>query len=350
MNMRLNTLKPAAGAKTARKRVGRGRGSGTGGTAGRGTKGQKSRSGGYHKVGFEGGQMPLQRRLPKRGFRSKVNKHTAEIRLNELAKVDGDVADLESLKKAGVIGRHITRAKAILSGEITRAVTLRGVAATKGARQAIEKAGGVVEEAEEVPSQTKAGGTKTKRSAPARKKVAAQSSDKPLASDKQPAMKPAEKPAATKPASKPADKPATKQAKKPANKSAEKAPDQPAEKPASKPADKPTAKQAKKPANKSAEKAPNKVPDKSSAKSPDQPAEKPASKPADKPAAKQAKKPANKAAEKVSNKVPDKSSAKSLDQPAEKPAAKKMSTKKTDNQADQPSDQPSKKPAGSVAD
>ena len=347
MNMRLNTLKPAAGAKTARKRVGRGRGSGTGGTAGRGTKGQKSRSGGYHKVGFEGGQMPLQRRLPKRGFRSKVNKHTAEIRLNELAKVDGDVADLESLKKAGVIGRHITRAKAILSGEITRAVTLRGIAATKGARQAIEKAGGVVEEAEEVPSQTKAGGTKTKRSAPARKKVAAQSSDKPLASDKQPAMKPAEKPAATKPASKPADKPATKQAKKPANKSAEKAPDQPAEKPASKPADKPAAKQAKKPANKSAEKAP----DKSSAKSPDQPAEKPASKPADKPAAKQAKKPANKSAEKVSNKAPDKSSAKSPDQPAEKPAAKKMSTKKTptkktDNQADQPS----KKPAGSVAD
>ena len=145
MTMRLNTLKPAAGAKHARKRVGRGNGSGTGGTAGRGTKGQKSRSGGNLKAGFEGGQMPLQRRLPKRGFRSAVNKHTAEVRLNELAKVEGSVADLKALQKAGVIPRHITRAKAILSGEITRAVTLRGITATKGARLAIEKAGGTVE-------------------------------------------------------------------------------------------------------------------------------------------------------------------------------------------------------------
>ena len=148
--MRMNTLKPAVGAKFARKRVGRGRGSGSGGTAGRGTKGQKSRSGGYHKTGFEGGQMPLHRRLPKRGFRSKVNKHTAEIRLNELAKVEGDIADLAALQKAGVIGAHITRAKAILSGEIGRAVTLRGVTATKGAKAAIEAAGGVVEEVVEV--------------------------------------------------------------------------------------------------------------------------------------------------------------------------------------------------------
>lgn len=145
MTMRLNTLKPAVGAKTARKRIGRGAGSGTGGTAGRGTKGQKSRSGGYHKVGFEGGQMPLQRRLPKRGFRSTVNKHSAEIRLGELAKVDGEIVDLKSLQKAGVIGLHITRAKAILSGSITRAVTLRGIGVTKGARQAIEQAGGKVE-------------------------------------------------------------------------------------------------------------------------------------------------------------------------------------------------------------
>ena len=145
MTMRLNTLKPAAGAKHARKRVGRGNGSGHGGTAGRGTKGQKSRSGGNLKAGFEGGQMPLQRRLPKRGFRSAVNKHTAEVRLNELAKVEGSVADLKALQKAGVIPRHITRAKAILSGEITRAVTLRGITATKGARLAIEKAGGTVE-------------------------------------------------------------------------------------------------------------------------------------------------------------------------------------------------------------
>lgn len=151
MTMRLNTMKPAAGAKSARKRIGRGHGSGKGGTAGRGTKGQKSRSGGYHKVGFEGGQMPLQRRLPKRGFRSLVNRHTAEVRLHELAnaaEVAGDaVVDLAALKNAGVIGLHITRAKAILSGEITRAVTLRGIAASAGARRAIEAAGGTVEDA-----------------------------------------------------------------------------------------------------------------------------------------------------------------------------------------------------------
>jgi len=146
-SLRLNSIKPAEGAKTARKRVGRGPGSGVGKTAGRGHKGQKSRSGGYHKVGFEGGQMPLQRRLPKRGFRSAVNKHTAEIRLNELAKVEGDVVDLAALQKAGVIGLNINRAKAILSGEIDRAVTLKGIGATKGARAAIEKAGGKVEEA-----------------------------------------------------------------------------------------------------------------------------------------------------------------------------------------------------------
>ena len=145
-SLRLNTLKPAAGSKTNAKRVGRGPGSGTGKTAGRGHKGQKSRSGGYHKVGFEGGEMPLQRRLPKRGFRSHVNIHTAEIRLNELAKVEGDIVDLTSLQKAGVIGLHIDRAKAILSGEITRAVNLKGISATKGARAAIESAGGTVEE------------------------------------------------------------------------------------------------------------------------------------------------------------------------------------------------------------
>ena len=144
-SLRLNSLKPAEGAKKSARRVGRGPGSGLGKTAGRGHKGQKSRSGGYHKVGFEGGQMPLQRRLPKRGFRSKVNINSAEIRLNELAKVEGDVVDLESLKKAGIIGLYVTRAKAILSGEIDRAVTLRGVSATKGAREAIEKAGGSVE-------------------------------------------------------------------------------------------------------------------------------------------------------------------------------------------------------------
>ena len=145
-SLRLNTIKPAPGSKTDAKRVGRGPGSGNGKTAGRGTKGQKSRSGGYHKVGFEGGQMPLQRRLPKRGFRSAVNRHSAEIRLNELAKVDGDIVDLKALQKAGVIGLHITRVKAILSGDISRAVTLKGVGATKGAREAIEKAGGSIDE------------------------------------------------------------------------------------------------------------------------------------------------------------------------------------------------------------
>ena len=144
--MRLNTLKPAQGSTKVAKRLGRGPGSGTGKTAGRGIKGQKSRSGGYHKVGFEGGQMPLQRRLPKRGFRSMVNQHTAEIRLNELSKVDGDIVDLKSLQNAGVIELHIRRGKVILSGNIDRAVTVRGLAATKGAKLAIEQAGGKVED------------------------------------------------------------------------------------------------------------------------------------------------------------------------------------------------------------
>ena len=172
MTMRLNTLKPAVGAKSVAKRIGRGRGSGTGNTAGRGHKGQKSRSGGYHKVGFEGGQMPLQRRLPKRGFRSLVNKHTAEVRLHELAKVEGDVVDLPSLQKAGVIGLHITRAKAILSGEISRAVTLRGVGASKGARAAIEKAGGTVEEAEALSKASSKTTRKTTKKAVAKKTAA----------------------------------------------------------------------------------------------------------------------------------------------------------------------------------
>ena len=144
--MRLNSIKPAAGAKSTAKRVGRGPGSGNGKTAGRGVKGQKSRSGGYHKVGFEGGQMPLQRRLPKRGFSSRVNRHAAEIRLNELDKVEGDIADSKALQKARVIGLHVDRAKVILSGEVTRALTVKGLGVTKGAREAIEKAGGKVEE------------------------------------------------------------------------------------------------------------------------------------------------------------------------------------------------------------
>ncbi len=144
--MRLNTLSPAEGSKTAAKRVGRGIGSGFGKTCGRGHKGQHSRSGGFHKVGFEGGQMPLQRRLPKVGFSSRVGRKTAEVRLSELAKVEGDAIDLLTLKGANVIGQHIERAKIIASGSIDRAVTLSGVAATKGARAAIEAAGGKVED------------------------------------------------------------------------------------------------------------------------------------------------------------------------------------------------------------
>ncbi|WP_456446817.1 50S ribosomal protein L15 [Thiolapillus sp.] len=144
--MRLNTLKPADGSKSDRKRVGRGIGSGLGKTCGRGHKGQKSRSGGFHKVGFEGGQMPLQRRLPKIGFRSRKAKYTAEVRLDELAKVAGDVVDLAALHEADILPRSMKRAKVILSGEITRAVTVKGLRATKGARAAIEAAGGKVED------------------------------------------------------------------------------------------------------------------------------------------------------------------------------------------------------------
>ena len=144
--MELNGIKPAAGAKHAKRRVGRGIGSGLGKTAGRGHKGQKSRAGGYHKVGFEGGQTPLDRRLPKFGFRSKIKATRAEVRLSELAKVEGAVVDLEGLKKANIIPTFAERAKVVLSGEIKKAVTLKGVAATKGARAAIEAAGGKLEE------------------------------------------------------------------------------------------------------------------------------------------------------------------------------------------------------------
>ena len=144
--MRLNTLKPAVGSKTDRKRVGRGIGSGLGKTSGRGHKGQKSRSGGFHKVGFEGGQMPLQRRLPKVGFRSKLARTTGELRLHEIAKVEGDVVDMDALYRADILPMSMTRAKVILSGKIDRAVTVRGIRVTKGARAAIEAAGGRVED------------------------------------------------------------------------------------------------------------------------------------------------------------------------------------------------------------
>ncbi len=143
--MRLNTLKPAEGAKRPAKRVGRGIGSGLGKTCGRGHKGQHSRSGGYHKVGFEGGQMPLQRRLPKVGFTSRRGRVTGEVRLHELAKAGAEVVDLEALKKANIVSKNIKRVKVIASGTIDRAVTVRGLAVTPGARAAIEAAGGKIE-------------------------------------------------------------------------------------------------------------------------------------------------------------------------------------------------------------
>lgn len=144
--MRLNDLKPDEGSRTERKRVGRGIGSGLGKTCGRGHKGQTSRAGGFHKVGFEGGQMPLQRRLPKVGFRSRKALEKAEIRLNELSLVEGDTVDLAALRAAGVINGAIKFAKVIASGQVARAVTVRGLGVTKGARAAIEAAGGKVED------------------------------------------------------------------------------------------------------------------------------------------------------------------------------------------------------------
>ena len=144
--MELNNLKPSEGAKKNRRRVGRGIGSGLGKTAGRGHKGQKSRSGGFHKVGFEGGQMPLQRRLPKRGFVSLTRNDTAEVRLSEIAKMPGDVIDLMILKQAGIVSIKAIAAKVVLSGTIDKKVKLSGIATTRGAKAAIEAAGGSVEE------------------------------------------------------------------------------------------------------------------------------------------------------------------------------------------------------------
>jgi large subunit ribosomal protein L15 len=143
--MRINTIKPAPGAKRPRLRVGRGASAGQGKTCGRGVKGQRARKGGYHKVGFEGGQMPLQRRMPKVGFRSAMTATRAEVRLDELAKVTAEIIDLAALKAANVVPAHTEVAKVVLSGEINKAVTLKGVGATKGAKAAIEAAGGRIE-------------------------------------------------------------------------------------------------------------------------------------------------------------------------------------------------------------
>lgn len=144
--MQLNQIKPGDGSKHAKRRVGRGIGSGLGKTAGRGHKGQKSRTGGFHKVGFEGGQMPLQRRLPKRGFVSLTRNDTAQVRLSDLEKLPVDTIDLLVLKQAGVISANALTAKVMLSGEITRAVKLQGLLLTKGARAAVEAAGGSIAE------------------------------------------------------------------------------------------------------------------------------------------------------------------------------------------------------------
>ncbi|GKW54622.1 50S ribosomal protein L15 [Pseudoalteromonas shioyasakiensis] len=144
--MHLNTLSPAAGAKTEKKRLGRGIGSGLGKTGGRGHKGQKSRSGGKVRVGFEGGQMPMQRRLPKFGFTSRKSLVSTEVNLFEIAKVEGDVVDVNALQAAGLVKKNIQFVKVVKSGEVSRAVTVKGLKVTKGAREAIEAAGGKVED------------------------------------------------------------------------------------------------------------------------------------------------------------------------------------------------------------
>ncbi len=144
--MRLNDIKPGSGSRRARLRVGRGASAGQGKTCGRGVKGQRARKGGYHKVGFEGGQMPLQRRLPKVGFRSGMKATRAEVRLHELGGVAAEVIDLAALKQAGIVPAAATRAKVVLSGKLAKAVTLKGVAVTRGARAAIAAAGGRIED------------------------------------------------------------------------------------------------------------------------------------------------------------------------------------------------------------
>ena len=144
--MRLNTLSPAIGSKTGKRRLGRGVGSGLGKTSGKGHKGQYARKGGYHKVGFEGGQMPLQRRLPKVGFRSHMKPTRAEVRLDALARIEAEVIDVLVLKQAGLVNIYAEKVKVILAGELKKKVTLKGVYATAGAKKAIEAAGGKVEE------------------------------------------------------------------------------------------------------------------------------------------------------------------------------------------------------------
>jgi large subunit ribosomal protein L15 len=204
--MRLNTLKPAAGSKSARHRVGRGIGSGWGKTAGRGHKGQKARAGGFHKVGFEGGQMPLHRRLPKRGFTSMSRRYVEAVRLSELDKLGADEIDLMVLKQAGVVSALAQDARVIKSGEIRRKVTVRGIGVTVGAKGAIEAAGGRVEVvAVEKPAGKKAAQHAQRRAA---KEAAIRAATQAAAKAPAPASK-AAKPAADAAPKKPA-KPAAK--------------------------------------------------------------------------------------------------------------------------------------------
>jgi large subunit ribosomal protein L15 len=179
--MKLNTIKPAEGSTKSVRRVGRGNGSGFGKTAGRGIKGQKSRTGGFHKVGFEGGQMPIQRRLPKRGFRSVTKKFNAKIRTSELNKLDSNVVDLMSLRAANLISQITLNAKIFLSGDIKKKFTIQGISLTEGAKKAIEAAGGKVVEVKEtnVELKKKAAASKTAAKKAAAKKVVKKAVAKP---------------------------------------------------------------------------------------------------------------------------------------------------------------------------
>jgi large subunit ribosomal protein L15 len=210
--MQLNTIKPAAGAKRARRRVGRGIGSGLGKTAGRGHKGQKSRSGGFHKVGFEGGQMPLQRRLPKRGFNSRARGLTAEVRLSDLQKMTSTDIDLKVLKEAGVVPETTEAVKVILSGKLERKVSLSGLRVTKGARVAIEAAGGSIAALELKAPVGKGKKAKARAEAIAKAKARAEA---PKAVKAKPADRTKAKPKASKASKAAAAEPAAKAKSKP---------------------------------------------------------------------------------------------------------------------------------------
>jgi large subunit ribosomal protein L15 len=177
--MHLNDIKPAPGSRRSRRRVGRGIGSGFGKTAGRGHKGQKARSGGFHKVGFEGGQMPLQRRLPKRGFASPLARATAEVRLSDVEKMKADTIDLPALKEAGVVPKEASGAKLILAGKLTRKVTIKGIGASKGARAAVQAAGGELVDIREKPKAPPKPPVEVKEEARAKGKAKGDAGDKP---------------------------------------------------------------------------------------------------------------------------------------------------------------------------